>query len=274
LEFVSGFLAILVILAFLILIVYFLFRVLGDFAETVIVNLTGRNPFYHTAFKIRKIQLQHEMILMQHFRFYRNLNPHKQRIFGSRLEKFMAGKNFINKGDELLTEKKKVLISATAIKLTFGIRKYMLPAFPTIIVYPQQYYSRFTGTYNKGETNALGAVVFSWEDYIEGYKIEDDNLNVGLHEFAHALALQCYLDSGNCDKAFSYHLSRWDEAVNHPSNSRIIENSGLFREYANQNNMELFAVAVEHYFENPREFKEKLPPLYVIMMRMLNLELV
>jgi hypothetical protein len=33
----------------------------------------------------------------------------------------------------------------------------------------------------------MKAIVFSWKDFLEGYEYHNDNLNLGLHEFAHAI---------------------------------------------------------------------------------------
>jgi MtfA peptidase len=44
----------------------------------------------------------------------------------------------------------------------------------------------------------------------------------------------------------------------------------LLRAYAGTNQPEFFAVAVEYFFELPREFKQDLPELYAVLSAMLR----
>ena len=53
---------------------------------------------------------------------------------------------------------------------------------------------------------------------------------------------------------------------------RKIVNSGYLRQYGFSNEYEFLAVLVEHFFETPEEFKEKLPEIYKIVRQMLNLD--
>ncbi len=49
--------------------------------------------------------------------------------------------------------------------------------------------------------------------------------------------------------------------------------SGYLRAYAFENQYEFLAVLVEHYFETPDEFKEKLPEIFNQVKRILNLKI-
>lgn len=49
-------------------------------------------------------------------------------------------------------------------------------------------------------------------------------------------------------------------------------NSGYLREYAFENQYEFLAVLVEHYFETPEEFNQKLPEIFDYVRRILNIE--
>src|SRR5690606_39707147 len=67
--------------------------------------------------------------------------------------------------------------------------------------------------YHKGEFNPREKViVFSWKDFENGYKIENDNLNIGIHEFTHAMQLEAKqardLDSARFSKHFQFILKR------------------------------------------------------------------
>ncbi|MCF8368193.1 MAG: zinc-dependent peptidase [Bacteroidales bacterium] len=46
----------------------------------------------------------------------------------------------------------------------------------------------------------------------------------------------------------------------------------MFRRYAQFNEQEFFAVAMENFFEKPENFKQELPILYNLLSGMLNLD--
>ncbi len=61
--------------------------------------------------------------------------------------------------------------------------------------------------YHKGEFNPkIRAMVMSWEDFEKGFRIADDNRNLGIHEFMHAMQLEAKqskdLDSSRLTKYF------------------------------------------------------------------------
>ena len=49
-----------------------------------------------------------------------------------------------------------------------------------------------------------------------------------------------------------------------------IKEIGYLREYAYENIMEFVAVCLEHYYETPENFKEKLPILYSKIEELIN----
>lgn len=53
---------------------------------------------------------------------------------------------------------------------------------------------------------------------------------------------------------------------------RKIVKTGYLRTYAFKNQYEFLSVLVEHFFETPHEFNQKLPEVYEMVKRMLNLD--
>jgi Mlc titration factor MtfA (ptsG expression regulator) len=53
---------------------------------------------------------------------------------------------------------------------------------------------------------------------------------------------------------------------------RKIVNSGYLRQYGFKNKFEFLSILVEHFFETPEEFKEKLPEIYKMVKRMMKLD--
>lgn len=235
--------------------------------------LKYKKPFYLNfsliSNNISKTQLR---ILEQSFDFYNGLSQKNQVIFQNRLLTFINNKKFVSREDFEITEEMRVLISATAVMLTFGFRNYKLELFETIIIYPKAYYSKINKVQHKGETNPqLKTIVFSWEDFKHGFKIGDDNLNLGIHEFGHAIHLNAMRKKDISSVIFR---QGFNELTHYLSNNENVRKELLatkyFRAYAYTNQYEFFAVLLENFIETPEEFRSNFPELYNHMKDMLN----
>jgi Mlc titration factor MtfA (ptsG expression regulator) len=212
-----------------------------------------------------------ERFLLQNIPYYRELSNHEKNIFRSRMKRFIKGKNFETRQGLKLTKEMILLISASAIKITFGLKDYMFNSFHTFIIYPGEFYSRFSKKLSKGETNARGVIVFSWDDLKFGYQYPDDSLNLGYHEFAHALFIEHFTEIK--DDEFSRNYVRWLAFIKNKHKLNYVKQHHIFRDYAAVNEQEFFAVALENFFERPKQFREQLPHLYLLMSKMLNQDL-
>jgi len=131
---------------------------------------------------------QQRAVIVEEISFYSKLTSKEQKAFEHRVLQFIKYHRFVGREDLLVTERMQLLIAATAVMITFGFKRYLLSRFENILVYPQHYFSNITQQFHKGEANpTYRTLVFSWEDFEEGIKIEDDNLNLGIHELTHAL---------------------------------------------------------------------------------------
>ena len=203
-------------------------------------------------------------------RSYKELPLNFQKRFSKRVRQFINNKEFDGRKDLIVTKKMKLLISATAIRLTFGYKTdYLINGLDKIIIYPEEYYSNFTKTYNKGETNPQGIVVFSWKDFVEGLNIENDNINLGFHELAHAFIIE-NINNSQPNNEFDLFYEQLGNAMNQTNLIEEAKNINFFREYAYTNKMEFIACCIETFFESSEDFKNKLPQLYEIICGMLN----
>jgi hypothetical protein len=121
----------------------------------------------------------------------------------------------------------------------------------------------------KGGTTRSGIIMLSWRDFVDGYEHPHNKYNLGLHEMAHALKLD--VSQGfDFDKHFADHLEEWERS-GYPEFNRIKSGKVSFlRQYAGENMMEFFAVCVEHFFEAPGEFSQRLPLIYKKLCILLN----
>jgi Mlc titration factor MtfA (ptsG expression regulator) len=184
---------------------------------------------------------------------------HKNK-FKKRVQKFIHSKDFEGRKELIVTDEMKVLVAAIALQLTFGFKKhYNYDYFYKIILYPERYLSRHTGLMHTGEMNTSGILVFSWKDFYEGIKTDNDSKNVGLHEFAHALDFMAKAQLG-VDDYFYYTIEKIKVFARHYIQKQ--PEQPFFRNYATTNSMEFFAVATEYFFEAPAEFRKAMPELY------------
>lgn len=236
-------------------------------------GLKYKRPFFLNAIVFpKKLTEKQVLILKKQFSFYQRLNSKEQIVFRHRVAKFINTKVFVGREHLVPTDEMKILIAATAVMLTFGFRNYLIDLVDIIIIYPKVYYSQINETHHKGETNPqLKTIVFSWEDFETGYRIGDDNLNLGIHEFGHAIHLNTFRNSDVSSLIFRDGFNELTKYLQQNEKVRqdLIE-SKYFRAYAYTNQYEFFAVLLENFIETPIGFKSKSPELYGYIKQMLN----
>ena len=232
--------------------------------------------FYSIAFSIytffKPIDENYKRILERNFYYYKQLNTKDKKKFEKRLKKFILSKNFLS-GEEgfRITSEMKVLVSATAIQLSFGLPYISLVSFGKILIFRDKYYSPATGHYHKGEVNPpLNMIILSWKHYLEGYITSDDGLNVGIHEMAHAFHIEDYIVNSEYDYLERKALNDWNYYAKEEIEKIKSGENKFFRAYGATNTHEFFAVAVECFFEKPEEFKAKHLQVYLTLRDLLN----
>ncbi|MDX1277641.1 zinc-dependent peptidase [Oceanihabitans sediminis] len=257
-----------------VLVAFVVFRGIFNFFEMARVEYFTKQQFYTHFYLIRKTVTKEErLILKKEFDFYNRLTTSEKKNFEHRLYYYLNSWQFIG-NDMDVTKKMKVLIAATAAKITFGFRNYKIESIDKVILYPREYYSTINKQKHKGEFNpAYKALVFSWEDFLKGYKISDDNLNLGVHEFIHALHFT-FLKSRRYSTSAAIFLDSFYELTHMLDNNEALKekliSSGYFREYAFENHFEFISVIAENFVETPSEFRSKFPKIYKKVKEMLN----
>ncbi|WP_157972874.1 zinc-dependent peptidase [Aureibaculum luteum] len=212
-------------------------------------------------------------IIADNFPFYNNLSIIDKRCFEHRVLKFIEAHNFIGRDGIKITKKMELLIASTAVMLTFGMRRYLFSQFDNIVIYPENYVSKVTNRRHQGETNPrLGTIVFSWDNFMDGIEIEENNLNLGLHELTHAMHFSFLKESSFTSVVFLDHFTALLDRMKDKKLQRKIVKSGYLRQYGFKNQFEFLSVVVEHFFETPHEFNQKLPEVYKMVKQMMNLD--
>jgi MtfA peptidase len=208
-------------------------------------------------------------VLEKHFPYYNTLSGLQKATFIQRTQLFMADKIFKIHCSTGYKEMP-VLISAAAVQLTFGLKKYLLPNFTFIHVYPQEFLGVHP-TIRVLEGNVSGhAINLSWKHFLEGYKDSIDGRNTGLHEIAHALYYQTFVVEENIDRNFRDTFNEFTEYGNKVFETELKPGNDLYSDYALKNFQEFWAESIEIFFEKPAQLKNTYPSLYGALVEMLN----
>lgn len=222
------------------------------------------------SFKKQRITDEQKRLIqrhLHHFSYYRHLSPAGKEKFIRRVFNFMVHKEFKGANGLVVTDEMRILISASAIQLTFGLTDYGIKTLESIIIFPDIFQLNKRSPEYKGATTAH-YMYLSWKSFLKGYDRPDDNLNLGLHEMTHALKLTLHLGQ-RFDVLFASRMEYWEQMVDKKFNE-FTEITTFLRPYGLTNKEEFFAVCVEAFFENPENFKKELPEIFQLLMFLLN----
>lgn len=211
--------------------------------------------------------------LNKRFPYYVAISAANKERFLHRIKNFIADKIFYIH-DESGFKEMPILISAAAIQLTFGLKKYLLPYFKNIHVFPEEFFRSNDMGVCFLEGNVSGNNInLSWKHFLRGYEKNTDGQNVGLHELAHALYYQTFVVGENVDDNFRNSYDEFIDLGNKVYHTEKTVAGGLYSEYAVKNFQEFWAESAEIYFERPAMLKELYPSLYQTMKTLLNQDL-
>ncbi len=126
-----------------------------------------------------------EFVLNKYSPFFAALKGQSKIRFKERVCLFMATKTFIIYDVQGFREMP-ILISASAIQVSFGLENFMMPHYTTIQVYPKEYIGVNPLRILMGNVQG-NCINLAWSYFLEGFQHAKDGKNIGLHEMAHAL---------------------------------------------------------------------------------------
>jgi len=215
----------------------------------------GQETFYHA-------------IVSQHLKYYNRLSNDNQHKFLFRTYLFKKAKKFHYIEVEECAEMP-ILISATAVQLTFGLDKYLFNFFRDIYVLKHDYHYGFYSRPFEGHVDHSG-IYLSWDKFIKGLKGFTPNCNMGLHEMGHALAYVNFISQTEEDKHFKKEWKNFSPVARPIFEGMRYGAKNLLDSYAGTNYQEFWAVSVEVFFENPVRLRLEMPELYMAMSTLLR----
>ncbi len=240
------------------------------FLETIYAKYYHKPYFVHLYIFQKKITPRQKRLLNQ-FPFYQKLEKKEQKYFEHRIYRFIENTNIHGREGFVVDEEVKVTVAMIAVMLTFGMRNYLLEYLQTILIYPTAYFSVMNQTEHKGEYNPrLKTLVFSWEDFMHGNQIEDDAINLGIHEITHAIHYNAIKNNDISSELFYDTFLELEAYLSDESLREKLNTSNVLREYAFTDKFEFVAVLIEVFIESPKKLRADFPKVYALVKQMLN----
>jgi Mlc titration factor MtfA (ptsG expression regulator) len=200
--------------------------------------------------------------------YYSKLSEVNKQRFLKRVYNFRKSKTFHFSGLEP-REEITILISAAAVQVSFGLKNYRLPFFTDIYVLSDAYLALNAREQYIGHVSPTG-IYISWKHFVQGFADYSDGVNVALHEMAHALHHENFINETGIDWDFRQDFDKLPTIYGPLMSKALVERRSYLRGYAFTNFHEFWAVSVEYFFENPQYIKDNLPQLYAILRDTLN----
>lgn len=200
--------------------------------------------------------------------YFGKLNEANKQRFLKRVYNFRRAKSFhFHELDP--TEEIAILVSAAAVQLSFGLKNYRLSFFTSIYILSDAYQALNARELFIGHVSRTG-IYISWKHFVQGFYDYGDGMNVALHEMAHALHHENFIQETGIDWDFRQDFDKLPSIYGPLMATAIVERRSYLRGYAFTNFHEFWAVSIEYFFENPGGLKDNLPQLYAILCDTLN----
>ncbi|MEM7548460.1 MAG: zinc-dependent peptidase [Bacteroidota bacterium] len=204
----------------------------------------------------------HKQILSKYFSYYNLLSERDKKKFLRRVGYFISMKEFLAVDFEKVSDEMKVLISASAIQLTFGLPEIYLSNFENIRI--------FAGDFNEKHTPEEKTICINWEKFFQGYLQPSASYNYGLHEMAKTLQVENNIMNEEYGFLNEPDLESWVKLSEQVLQNIKKGDNTFFTEFKSGEREDLFPVVVESFFEKPVEFHNEYPSLYSTISGLLN----
>ena len=202
------------------------------------------------------------------FTYFNDLPIPAKWKFVKRTHQFRTQKKFHFIGLES-NEDTAILVSSSAVQVTFGLKNYQLSYFKDIYILADAYHMDNDSELYIGHV-APDGIYLSWKHFLYGYSYKNDNVNVAVHEMAHALLYNNFFAQYGMDQQFRLNYEKFSTSTGPILADVIAKRRSYLRSYAFSNMHEFWAVSVEAFFENPEGLRRNMPDLYDALSHVLN----
>jgi Mlc titration factor MtfA (ptsG expression regulator) len=225
-------------------------------------------------------------LLLRHSAHYRSLPPDVRQEFNRQVQVFLTDKQ-VTPVETRLTAEARLLVAASAATLTAGWPGYTWDQLREVLVYPDHFDRdyQFTSTRSAdgepeselasepiltGQAHPWGVVILSHPALKESFAANGRRRgHVGFHEFAHLLDLARSTFDGVPSYLPDDGVRRWTRIMEREL-ERLERGDSVLDPYGLSSPPELFAVAVEAFFQDPAAVASRHRDLYEFLASYFN----
>jgi hypothetical protein len=224
-----------------------------------------------------------EDMIRRNMAHYRMLDADEQQRLRERIVIFAAEKNWEGCGGLALTDDMRVTISAMACLLILNLPRTDFDNVESILVYPSELVlpERRIGFFETaleplepaypitGQAFEQGPLILVWDAVLESIRYAGSGYNVVYHEFAHKLDMQDGIADGTPRLRDRAEYRDWVKTCSREF-ARLLKDvekgkRTFLDEYGATDEAEFFAVATEHFFDQPLRMRRAAPELYRVL---------
>lgn len=226
---------------------------------------------------------QWEAILHAGMAHYKMLDGDEQRRLRERIAVFVAEKNWEGCDGLALTDDIRVVIAAMACLLILNLPDQHYKNVETILVYPSErvlpeqkigFFENVLAPLEapgpiSGQAFEHGPLLLVWDAVVDSIRYAGSGYNVVYHEFAHKLDMQDGVADGTPRLRDRAEYRDWAKTCSREYRKLLKDvkrgKRTFLDEYAAKDEAEFFAVATEHFFDQPLRMRRSLPELYRVL---------
>ena len=165
-----------------------------------------------------------------------------------------------------VTDEVRLLVAASAVMLTVGWPGYTWDQLTEVLVYPDDFDRdyKFGGTDLSGQAHPWGIVILSAPALLRSFAEIGNGYHLGVHEFAHLLDLAQTRFDGIPPYLSEESIRKW-LTIMEQEDERLRRGDSQLSPYGLSGPEELFAVAVEAFFQRPVALTRSHSELYAFL---------
>ena len=182
--------------------------------------------------------------------FYQQLSEEDKNKFGSRVELYIRGNEFIPNGWEMVPYDIQAWVAVNPVMLTFHRDDFLLNKYERIVIYPHSFPSpQYPDQFHCSEVyEADGVLLFSAEKLLPGVMQPRRYFNIGIYEYAKVFKFM--YPSYEYPEMSKLDWLAFEQIVNYTRQK--------LEEYIGLNDLDTWGVLVALFFSHPREMEDKL----------------
>ncbi|MFP4164166.1 MAG: zinc-dependent peptidase [Chitinispirillaceae bacterium] len=231
--------------------------------------------FWHLAFPGIEKQIkagfpsEWEKVLLKRVAFYAILSEEMKVRFRERVHRFILCKPIVGY-QTTIDDEMKLLVASSAVMLTLAFERWNFNYLDGVMLVDNVSESDFS--HNEGNVlgqlqteNFRSKMILSKSALVQGFRNMEDNCNVGIHEFAHALDhADGEIDGIPRMIMPESMIEEWTTLMGSKIKD-IYNGKSEINEYGATSEAEFFAVISEYFFEKPYLMKQKHPQMYELL---------